>query len=290
MKASRLFPALFLLLSAASARAEDLGEFVLHHIINSKQWHVTPWGPTIHFPAWHVFGVDVSLTLHSAMILLAGVLLLILVLPASRRPKLKNGEALSAPKGRVAHAVEALVVFIRDEVVEPNLGKKDTRKWMPFFLTIFFFLLTLNLIGLIPGFGAATSNINFTATFAVMIFVLFNLSGIFRNGPVHYFVNLVPKGLPFWLLPLIAVIELVGLFTKAIALALRLFANLTAGHALIFSLLGLIIVFKSHLAAIPLVPFTLFIYLIEILVAFLQAYIFTLLAGLFIGQAVHQEH
>jgi F-type H+-transporting ATPase subunit a len=284
MKLFRYLPALFLLLNAATARAsEDLGEFVLHHIVNSKSWHVTPWGPTIHFPQWLVGGVDVSLTLHSAMIVLAGVLMLILILPAARRKT-------SAPSGRFAHAVEALVVFIRDEVVTPNLGEKDGRKWMPFFLTVFFFILTLNLVGLVPGFGAATSNINFTATFAVMIFILFNLSGIIHNGPVHYFANLVPKGLPFWLLPLIAVIEVVGLFTKAVALALRLFANLTAGHALIFSLLGLIIVFKSHLAALPLVPFTLFIYLIEILVAFLQAYIFTLLAGLFIGQAVHQEH
>jgi F-type H+-transporting ATPase subunit a len=110
------------------------------------------------------------------------------------------------------------------------------------------------------------------------------------NGAGHYFTGLIPSGLPFWLLPLIAVIEFVGLFTKTIALALRLFANMTAGHALILSLLGLIIVFKSHFAAVPMIPFTLFIYLIEILVAFLQAYIFTLLASLFIGQAVHQEH
>lgn len=282
MKLSRLLPALLLALTAVSARAEDLGEFVLHHIVNSKVWHVTPWGPTIHFPEWSLLGVDVSLSLHAAMILLTGVLLLVLLLPAARRTTL-------APSGRFAHMVEAFVVFVRDEVVAPNLGAKDGRKWTPFFLTIFFFLLTLNLIGLVPGMGTATSNINFTATFALLIFVLFNFSGIRHNG-LRYFTNLVPKGLPLWLLPLIAVIEVIGLFTKAIALAIRLFANLTAGHALIFSLLGLIVVFKSHLAAIPLVPFTLFIYLIEILIAFLQAYIFTLLASLFIGQAVHQEH
>jgi F-type H+-transporting ATPase subunit a len=194
------------------------------------------------------------------------------------------------PRGRFAHMIEAFVVFIRDEVVKPNVGEKHTRKWMPFFLTIFFFFLTLNVIGLIPGFATATSNINFTATFAILIFVLFNTAGMRANGAGHYFTGLIPSGLPFWLLPLIAVIEFVGLFTKTIALALRLFANMTAGHALIFSLLGLIIVFKSHFAAVPMIPFTLFIYLIEILVAFLQAYIFTLLASLFIGQAVHQEH
>jgi len=274
----RLLPALLLLLTAVSARAEDLGEFVLHHIIDAPYWYVTPWGPKVYFPSWMAGG-----SLHVFMMFVAAALLIILLIPAARR-------TTPAPQGRFAHMVEAFVIFIRDEVVTPNLGAKDGRKWLPFFLTIFFFILTLNLVGLIPGMGTATSNINFTAAFAIMIFATFNIAGIIKNGPVHYFTNLIPKGLPFWLLPLMAVIEFVGLFTKAVALALRLFANMTAGHALIFSLLGLIIVFKSLIAAVPLVPFTLFIYLIEILVAFLQAYIFTLLAGLFIGQAVHQEH
>jgi F-type H+-transporting ATPase subunit a len=282
MKILRLLP--LLLLAAPVARAEDLGEFVLHHIVNSKTWHPIPGLPGVHFPTgWNLFGVDMSLSLHVVMMLIAAVLLIVLLIPASKRRE-------NAPKGRFANMIEAFVVFIRDEVVTPNLGEKDGRKWLPFFLTIFFFILTLNLVGLIPGMGTATSNINFTAAFALMIFAVFNLSGIRKNGVLHYFTGLIPSGLPLWLLPLMAVIEVVGLFTKAVALALRLFANMTAGHALIFSLLGLIIVFKSHLAAIPLVPFTLFIYLIEILVAFLQAYIFTLLAGLFIGQAVHQEH
>jgi F-type H+-transporting ATPase subunit a len=279
---TRRFPALFsviaVLLSAASARAEDLGEFVLHHVVDAKYWYVTPWGPKVYFPEWMAGG-----SLHVFMMFLAAALLLLLLIPTARRVS-------PAPRGRFANMVEAMVIFIRDEVVTPNLGAKDGRKWLPFFLTIFFFILTMNLVGLIPGMGTPTSNINFTAAFAIMIFGTFNIAGIIKNGPVHYFTNLIPKGIPFWLLPLMVIIEFVGLFTKAIALALRLFANLTAGHALIFSLLGLIIVFKSHLAAVPLVPFTLFIYLIEILVAFLQAYIFTLLSGLFIGQAIHQEH
>lgn len=273
-----LLSVLVVLLSAATARAEDLGEFVLGHVVDAKYWYVTPWGPKVYFPEWMAGG-----SLHVFMMFLAAALLLLLLIPVSRRSS-------PAPRGRLANMVEAMVIFIRDEVVTPNLGAKDGRKWLPFFLTIFFFILTMNLVGLIPGMGTPTSNINFTSAFAIMIFATFNIAGIIKNGPVHYFTNLIPKGIPFWLLPLMVVIEFVGLFTKAIALALRLFANLTAGHALIFSLLGLIIVFKSHLAAVPLVPFTLFIYLIEILVAFLQAYIFTLLSGLFIGQAVHQEH
>jgi F-type H+-transporting ATPase subunit a len=282
MTFSRRLPALFsviaVLLSAASARAEDLGEFVLHHVVDAKYWYVTPWGPKVYFPEWMAGG-----SLHVFMMFLAAAVLLLLLIPTSRRFS-------PAPRGRLANMIEAMVIFIRDEVVTPNLGAKDGRKWLPFFLTIFFFILTMNLLGLIPGMGTPTSNINFTSAFAIMIFATFNIAGIIKNGPIHYFTNLIPKGIPFWLLPLMAIIEFVGLFTKAVALALRLFANLTAGHALIFSLLGLIIVFKSHLAAVPLVPFTLFIYLIEILVAFLQAYIFTLLSGLFIGQAIHQEH
>jgi F-type H+-transporting ATPase subunit a len=284
MKLLRNLALLLTFVAGTAAHAsEDLGEFVLHHIVNSKTWHPIPGLPAIPLPSWNLFGIEMGLSLHVVMMLISAVLLVILLLPASRRKT-------PAPRGKFAHMIEAFVVFIRDEVVVPNLGKKDARKWMPFFLTIFFFLLTLNLIGLIPGFGTATSNINFTAAFAIMIFMVFNLSGIRSNGVLHYFTGLIPPGLPFWLLPLMVVIEFVGLFTKAVALALRLFANMTAGHALIFSLLGLIIVFKSHFAALPLVPFTLFIYLIEILVAFLQAYIFTLLASLFIGQAVHQEH
>jgi F-type H+-transporting ATPase subunit a len=283
---SRRLPALFsvlvVLLSAVSARAEDLGEFVLGHVIDAKYWYVTPWGPKVYFPEWSLFGIQMGGSLHVFMMILAAVLLLLLLIPSSRRSS-------PAPRGRLANMVEAMVVFIRDEVVTPNLGEKDGRKWLPFFLTIFFFILTLNLVGLIPGMGTATSNINFTTAFAIMIFGTFNAVGILKNGPVHYFTNLIPKGVPFWLLPLMALIELVGLFTKAIALALRLFANLTAGHALVFSLLGLNIVFQWWLAPV-LGPFTVFIYLIEILVAFLQAYIFTLLSGLFIGQAIHQDH
>ena len=289
MKALRTLPFLALLLAGTSAHAAgDLGEFVLHHIVNNKTWHPIPGLPGISFPAFHVFGIDMTISVHVLMMFIAAALLLLLVIPSAKRA---HGTPMGlAPRGRFAHMIEAFVVYIRDEVVKPNLGEKHTRKWMPFFLTVFFFFLTLNIIGLIPGFATATSNINVTATFAIAVFVLFNAAGMRANGAGHYFTGLIPSGLPFWLLPLIAVIEVVGLFTKTVALALRLFANMTAGHALIFSLLGLIVVFKSHFAAVPMIPFTLFIYLIEILVAFLQAYIFTLLASLFIGQAVHQEH
>lgn len=261
----------------------SLGDFLTHHISNSNEWHPLPG---VHVPlptGWVIGGVDMSISTHVLMMLIAGGLLIILFALGGKRKS-------HAPTNKLGHALEALVLYVRDEVVRPNLGDKDTPVWLPFFLTMFFFLLTLNLISLIPGFPAATGNVNFTGAMALMIFVIYNLAGMIHNGPVHYVVNLIPKGVPLFVLPIIAVIEVVGLFTKALALCIRLFANMTAGHILLLSLTGLIIVFETAWAAVGFVPFTVFIYLIEVLVAFLQAYIFTLLSALFVGMAIHQEH
>lgn len=280
----RFRPTLAAALASAPAFGEELGPFVLHHVANGSSWKITPWGPTLTLPTgWKAFGVDVSISQHVLMMLMAAVVLTGLLLLGARRRGL-------APAGKLGHIAEALVVFIRDEAVKPNLGEKETPRWLPFFLTLFTFLLTLNLIGLIPGFAAATSNINFTAALAILIFLVYNISGIGRHGIGHYLANLVPKGIPILVLPLVAVIEFLGLFTKAFALAIRLFANMTAGHVLILSLLGLIAMFKSYWVAPPFLGFTLFIYLIEILVAFLQAYVFTLLSSLFLGMALNPEH
>jgi len=269
---------------AESGHGEDLGGYMMHHLSNGNEWKITPLGPTVHLPqGWIVGGIDMSITLHVLLLLLSVVLLVIILLPAAKRLAL-------APTGKLGHVMEVFVLFIRDEVVKPNLGDEDAPKWTPFFLTLFFFILALNLIGLLPGFAAVTGNINFTASMSILIFIIFNAAGVMRNGLGHYVSNIVPKGLPIAVMPLIAVIEFLGLFTKTFALAIRLFANMTAGHVLIMSLLGLIIVFKTILASIAFVPFTLFIYLIEVLVAFLQAYVFTLLASLFVGSAIHQEH
>jgi F-type H+-transporting ATPase subunit a len=268
----------------AQAAGEDLGSYMMHHLANGHEWKVTPFGPTVHLPSgWMVGGVDMSISLHVLLMLISLVLLIVILKPAAKR-------LAHAPTGKLGHIVEVFVLFIRDEVVKPNMGEEGAAKWTPFFLTLFFFILSLNLIGLIPGFAAVTGNINFTAAMSLFIFVVFNASGMKHNGPVHYFTNIVPKGLPIAVMPLIAVIEFLGIFTKTFALAIRLFANMTAGHVLIMSLLGLIIVFKTALASLAFVPFTLFIYMIEVLVAFLQAYVFTLLASLFVGSAIHQEH
>jgi F-type H+-transporting ATPase subunit a len=269
-------------LHASEAEGENLGDFLTHHISNSYEWHPVP-GVVIPLPHWQIGGIDMGISQHVLMMFIAGALLILIFALGGRRKR-------NAPTGRLGHALEALVVYMRDEVVEPNLGKKDAPKWLPFFLTMFFFFLCLNIISLIPGFTAATGNVNFTATMAVMVFIVYNVAGMVHNGPVHYLANVVPKGVPLFVLPIIGLIEFMGLFTKAVALCIRLFANMTAGHILILSLTGLIIVFKTAWVALGFVPMTLFIYLIEVLVAFLQAYIFTLLSALFVGMAIHQEH
>ncbi len=270
-----------LLLAAPASAAESLGDFILHHVTDSDSWHFL--GMTIHFPQFQVAGINLGISLHIAMIILAFFLLLIFLKIASRRRGL-------VPAGGFAHAIEAVVIYVRDEILVPNMGRKDAEKWLPFFLTLFLFVLTVNLLGLIPGMSTASANINFTGTLSVTILIIYMVAGMLRNGSIHYFTNLVPKGIPVFVLPIIAPIEFLGLFTRAFALAIRLFANMSGGHIIIFSLLGLIAVFKSFLFVPIFLGFTLFIYIIEVLVAFLQAYIFTLLASLFVGLALHQEH
>lgn len=274
---------ILMLLSGMVHAEEGLGDFLAHHISNSHEWHPIPW-ITVHLPTgWIIGGIDVSPSQHVLMMLMAAALLIVLFAFGMRRNN-------NAPASKLGHILEAMVIYVRDEIVEPNLGKKDTATWLPFFLTLFFFFLALNLISLIPGFSAATGNVNFTAAMAVLIFIVYNLAGMIHNGPVHYVTGLFPSGVPWPIMLIIIPIELMGLVTKAAALCIRLFANMTAGHTLIFALTGLIIVFKTAWVAIGFLPMTLFIYMIEILVACLQAYIFTLLSALFVGMALHQEH
>lgn len=255
-------------------------DFILDHILDHHELHLGP----LHIPLPHfeVFGIDMSITVHLVMMWVAGLfLILTLAISTKRRGMVPAG---------FANAIEAIVVFIRDDLAVPNIGKKEADKFLPFLLTAFLFILACNLLGLIPFGATATANINVTATLAVISFFMMIGGGIWHNGFFGYFRGLIPHGLPAWLLPLMIPLELMGLFTKPFALAVRLFANLTAGHVVILSLLGLIFIMKSLLIAPVSVAFALGIYLLEIFVAFVQAYVFTLLSAVFIGMAVHQEH
>ena len=173
----------------------------------------------------------------------------------------------------------------RDEIAVPNIGAKEAGRFLSFLLTAFFFIITCNLLGLIPYGATPTGNINVTAALAVCSFIVIQLGGILHNGFFGYFRGLIPRGLPFWLLPIMIPIEIVSLFAKPFALCIRLFANMTAGHIVILSMLGLIFTFQTYAVAPASILFAVAVNMLEIFVALIQAYIFTLLSAVFIGMA-----
>lgn len=194
-----------------------------------------------------------------------------------------------APKG-LAGFLEPLILFVRDDIAIPNIGKKKYAKYMPYLLTIFFFIWLNNLIGLIPFFPFSsnlTGNIFFTFVLSFITFLITTFSGN-KDYWKHILMPPVPKAL----YPIMVPIEIIGMFTKPFALMIRLFANITAGHIIILSLISLIFIFKSIFISPVSGAFVLFMSILEMLVAALQAYVFTLLSALFIGQAVaeHDHH
>jgi F-type H+-transporting ATPase subunit a len=184
--------------------------------------------------------------------------------------------------------VETFVKFIRDEISVPFLGAEDGRRMTPLFCSFFFYILIMNLVGLVPCFYAATANINVTGGLASVTLFFMIGGAVYRNGPVAFLKGFVPPGVPWFILLLLVPIEFVGLFIRAMALAIRLFANELAGHLVLFSLLGLLVMYGVW--ALPAAFMAVIIFIEEILVAFLQAYIFTLLSAVFIGQRYHPAH
>ncbi|MDQ7064588.1 MAG: F0F1 ATP synthase subunit A [candidate division KSB1 bacterium] len=256
--------------AAGHGAEQGTGEFILHHISDQ---------PLVHLPT--VFGIDLSITKHVLMMWISAVLMLALFSVLFGRAKL-------VPRG-LANMFEAIIVFLREDVVKPYLGN-DGHRFEPYLYTVFFFILFNNLMGLIPGGASATGNISVTAALAILTFLIGLLAGMKAHGAFGFFKGLVPPGLPKVLVPLLFVVEIMGLITKHFALAIRLFANMTAGHVVILALISLIFLFKSYLIALlPLVG-AVGIGLLEVLVAMIQAYIFTMLSAVFIGAAIHQEH
>lgn len=201
-------------------------------------------------------------------------------------------QPLAPPRG-IQNVLEAIVVYIRDEVVRPNLrSERLTRQFMPYFVGLFFFILTLNLLGLLPGMHTATGAIGTTAALAITAFLVINglaIREIGIKGWLHHLLG----GAPLYLAPIMVPIEILGLFTKPFALTVRLFANMSAGHIILLSLIGLIFYFRSIFVAPMSIGFSIFIYLLETLVCFLQAYIFTVLTAVFVGLALgdhNHEH
>lgn len=237
--------------------------------------------------------IDFSITRHLLFAVLAAIVLLLVFLPMAGRYKRGVGRT-EAPRGLLQNMLETVVIYIRDEVARPNFGPK-TDKYLPYILTVFFFILFCNLFGLIPFGATATANISVTATLAIFTFVITQVAGS-KDYWRHIF---NPPGIPWFVKPILVPIEVVGLFIKPFALAIRLFANMTAGHLIILNLIGLIFAIRVLFGdaagwgtAVPSVLLTLFIYGLELLVAFIQAYVFTILSALFIGMATaeHEHH
>jgi len=229
--------------------------------------------------------LDFSMTKSVIGMLFAALIGLWLFISLSRSYK-KTG--VSHPKG-IQSFLEPVILFVRDDIAIPNIGEKKFEKFMPYLLSVFFFILINNIMGLIPfppPFGAnVTGNIAVTFTLAIFTFIITQISGT-KSYWRHIYAT---PGVPFWLLPIMVPVEIIGMISKPFALMVRLFANITAGHIIVMSLVCLIFIFKSLAVAPVSILFVIFMDCLELLVAFLQAYVFTLLSALFISLAAKEE-
>ncbi|MFZ5999769.1 MAG: F0F1 ATP synthase subunit A [Bacteroidota bacterium] len=227
--------------------------------------------------------LDLSITKNVAMLLINATLLVIVLLAVAKGYKKNQGRA---PKG-IQSFFEPIVVFVRDEIVKPNIGH-HYEKYLPYLLTLFFFILFGNLLGLLPGAANMTGNIAVTATLAVFTFLITNFSGNKGYWSHIFWTPGVPLPLRLVILP----VEILGIFTKPFSLTIRLFVAITAGHIVLLSLISLAFIFQSLSVGVVSSLIVLFINLIELLVAGIQAYVFTLFTSLYIGMAIaeHEHH
>ncbi|MFQ6614333.1 MAG: F0F1 ATP synthase subunit A [Fidelibacterota bacterium] len=292
----------------------DAGEVIIGHVSNT-----TPDHAIVHLPT--IFGIDFSITKHVLMIWMVALIVFLAVTWAVRRT-VRKGDLV--PTG-FANAVEAIVQYIRDSIVLPNVGPKFVGLWTPLILTFFFFIVSCNAFGLIPLFdviGAldrfilhtahtsfinriihggttATGNFNVTAALAMITFFSIIIAGSRAHGFFKHWKNMVQPGLPWWVYIILIPIEILGMLVKPFALTMRLAANMTGGHVAILVILSFVFIFTglfhSALAgigvgAVVAVPLAVGISALEIIVVLVQAYVFTLLSAVFIGMAINVHH
>ena len=298
----------------AASEGFNAGETIINHVSNSSLDH-----PLIHLPT--IAGIDLSVTKHVFMLWFVAAVVFVLVTTVVRR-FLSSGRPV--PTGFMS-ALEAVVVYIRDEIVQPNVGRKWVATWTPLMLTFFLFILTANAIGLVPVFDVValidhyvlhtapdsflknvvhggttvTANFNVTAALAMITFGAIIVAGTKAHGFVKHWMNLVPHGLAWPIYILLIPIEIMGMFVKPFALTMRLAANMTGGHIAILAILWFVFLFaemfSSTLAGVGVgvavsVPLAVGISALEIIVVLVQAYVFTLLTAVFIGMAIHVHH
>jgi F-type H+-transporting ATPase subunit a len=302
--------------AAAEGHAEkfNAGETIIHHVANSPIDE-----PLIHLPK--IFGIDFSVTKHVFMLWLVAAAVFVVVTWTVRR-YLRQERLI--PSGFM-NALEAVVEFVRDDITQPNVGKKWVFTWTPLILTFFFFILGANAIGLIPVFDViglldhyvlhtaegsfvkrllhggttATANFNVTAALATITFGAIIIAGSRAHGFVKHWMNMVPHGLNPLIYVILIPIEIMGMFVRPFALTMRLAANMTGGHIAILAILSFVFLFTEMfgraVAGIGVglavsVPLAVGISALEILVVLIQAYVFTLLSAVFIGMAIHVHH
>jgi F-type H+-transporting ATPase subunit a len=304
----------------------NIGEMITHHIADAHEWHFATVGHThvsiplpviLYSPSkgLDIFSsskfknehheivpyngyelnshekihatdgskvYDLSITKNVASILLSAVILLLVFTTVAKGYSKNKGKA---PTG-IQSMFEPIITYVRDDIAKPSIGEKHFERFLPYLLTLFFFIWFNNMLGLLPGSANVTGNIAVTLVLALITFFITNL-----NGNKGYWKHLVaPPGVPSFVLPLIVPVEIIGLFVKPLTLMIRLFANITAGHIILLSLIGLIFTFKNYFIGGTVSIFVVAMNLLEILVALLQAFIFTLLSAMYIGSAVEEAH
>jgi F-type H+-transporting ATPase subunit a len=297
-----------------AAEKFNAGQTIIEHVSNSGHDH-----PLIKLPT--IYGIDFSVTKHVLMLWLVSAIIMIVVISVVRR-FLKQSEPV--PKGFMK-ALEFVVEFVRDSIVQPNVGNKWLNTWTPLVLTFFVFILCANAIGLIPifeilalidryvlhtgedsfikqvvhGGATATANFNVTAALAVVTFAAIIIAGSKAHGALQHWKNLVPHGLAWPIYFLLIPIEILGMFVRPFALTMRLAANMTGGHIAILAILSFVFLFAEMfgravagigVGMVVSVPLAVGISALEIIVVLVQAYVFTLLSAVFIGMAIHVHH
>lgn len=275
----------------------EITEMILHHLADSNEWELGPW--VFHLPEWHVqlgaFTLNLSITKHVLFMMIAALLVFVMMMLAASHAKRAHKQgAARGPKG-AANVVEAFVLFIRDEIALKNIGHGG-EKFVPYIVTVFFFILFCNMLGLLPWGASPTGNISVTAMLALITFVIVEAAGMMELGPAGYAKTIfyapsgmgpVGKGL---MLIIMTPVEFLGKLTKPFALAIRLYANMTAGHAVVLALTGLAVMAAgANMVYVGIAPvlMAVAIMVLEIFVAFLQAYIFAMLSAVFIGLIRH---
>lgn len=255
----------------------NLTDYILHHVQDSVM---------VEIP-WHPFGLDLHITKHIVFMWIASAAIILLSWLFSRKISAKE------PSRGIAGMFESVIDYVYTQVVLPQVGH-DGKRYAPYLVTLFFFILFCNLLGLVPGGATATGNIAVTGALAFLTFMIVHIWGMQAQGAVAYWKNIVPHSLAHGPMLLVGIavflVEMIAHVARSFALAMRLFANMVAGHLIIFSFIGLIFLFKNAYIGAGAVPMAVAITFLEILVAFIQAYVFTLLTSIFVGMGLHPEH